>query len=51
MREQWVGAASARNDLEGRINMMQLAVTMIYAADCIIRNARTWIQRVKLQLR
>ena len=33
MRGQQVGVVSVRNDLEGRNDMRQLAVTMTYAAD------------------
>ena len=45
------GVVSVRNDLEGRNDMRQLAVTMTYAADGIIPDAQTWMQRVKLQHR
>ena len=51
MRGQQVGVVSVRNDLEGRNNMRQLAVTTTYAADGIIPDAQTWTQRVKLQHR
>ena len=50
-RGQQVGVVSVRNDLEGRNDMRQLAVTMTYAADGIIPDAQTWTQRVKLQHR
>ena len=50
-RGQRVGAVSVRNDLEGRNNMGQLAVTMTYAADGIVPNSQTWTHRVKLQHR
>ena len=50
-RGQQVGAVSVRNDLEGRNDMRQLAVTMTYATDGIIPNAQAWTQRVKLQHR
>ena len=48
MRGQQVGVVSVRNNLEGRNNMRQLAVTTTHAADCIIPDAQTWTQRVKL---
>ena len=48
MRGQRVGAASARNNLEGRNNMMQLAVTMTCATDGTILGAQTWIPRLKI---
>ena len=41
MRGQQVGVVSVRNDLEGRNDMRQLAVTMTYATDGIIPNAQT----------
>ena len=48
---QQVGVVSVRNDLEGRNDMRQLAVTTTYATDGIIPDAQTWTQRVKLQHR
>ena len=51
IRGQQVGVVSVRNDLEGRNDMRQLAVTMTYASDGIVPNAQTWTQRVKLQHR
>ena len=50
-RGQQVGVVGVRNDLEGRNDMRQLAVTTTYATDGIIPNAQTWTQRVKLQHR
>ena len=49
-RGQQVGVVSVRNNLEGRKDMRQLALTT-YAADGIIPDAQTWTQRVKLQHR
>ena len=51
MRGQQVGVVSVRNNLEGRNDMRQLAVTMTYTADGIIPDAQTWTQMVKLQHR
>ena len=48
MRGLQVGAVSARNNLEGRNDMMQLAVTMTSATDGTIPSAQTLIPRVEL---
>ena len=50
MRGQQVGVVSVRNNLEGRKDMRQLALTA-YATDGIIPDAQTWTQMVKLQHR